>query len=160
MIKVFGIGNLLLSDDGIGVRVVEELKDQLISLKDTIEVFVGETDYLYCLDKISDNDFVIIVDGTYFETNAGKITVLSFEDCDEFLQHSSTSHDENLLKVLRTEAPHINGVLIGIEIGKVSYSLELSPELQEKFSTICIYVLAEIRNLAHRVTCENMKTIS
>ena len=155
MIKVFGIGNLLLSDDGIGVKVVEELKNKITTINDNIEVFVGETDYLYCLDNICEEDFIIIVDGTYFETHLGKVTVLSFEECDEFIQYSSNSHDENLLKILRLETPQIKGALIGIEIGRIGYSLELSPELQDKFTTICTYVLAEVRNLSSKITKKN-----
>lgn len=159
MIKIFGIGNTLLCDDGIGVKVVEKLKEEITSLNNTIEVFIGETDCLYCLENISKDDYIIIVDGTYFETHAGKISVLSFEECDEFIQNFSNSHDETLLRALRTETPHIKGALVGIEIGQLGYSLELSQELSEKFPLICTYVLGEIRNIVSNVQLGN-KTFS
>ena len=28
MMKIFGIGNILLGDDGVGVRVVEKIKEE------------------------------------------------------------------------------------------------------------------------------------
>ena len=52
MIKVFGIGNILLGDDGIGVKVVEKLNESIKSIGRDIEVIIGETDYLYCLNEI------------------------------------------------------------------------------------------------------------
>ena len=64
MIKVFGIGNILLCDDGIGVRVAENLKEEIEALGDDIEVIIGKTDVLYCINKIEedDNRFNILYD--------------------------------------------------------------------------------------------------
>ena len=66
MVKVFGIGNILLKDDGIGVRLARNIKRRVD--KDNIneiEVFIGETDYLYCLENINDDEFIIILDSTW-----------------------------------------------------------------------------------------------
>ena len=118
MIKVFGIGNILLCDDGIGVRVIEYLKDQIIGIDKEIEVIVGETDVMFCLEQIEKEDFIIIVDSTYLNLKPGTITTLSLEQCDVFLNKLNSQHEESILRVLRTELREIKGYLIGIEIGK------------------------------------------
>ena len=64
MIKVFGIGNILLGDDGIGVRVVEKIKEEIKNISEDIDVIIGETDYLYCLNQIDEDDTIVIIDST------------------------------------------------------------------------------------------------
>ena len=144
MIKVIGIGNILLCDDGIGVKVVEKIQEQLKSINDNIEVIIGETDYQYCIEEISDDDLVIIIDSTYFMKEPGTVTVRTLESCDEFLDKIYTGHDISLLKAIRLEKPNIKGFLIGIEIEVIEFSLELSKKLENKFDYICKEVLDNI----------------
>ena len=59
MIKIFGLGNILLCDDGIGVRVLESLREKLNQLGKDIELIIGETDYKYCIEQVKDDDFII-----------------------------------------------------------------------------------------------------
>ncbi|SDO72604.1 hydrogenase maturation protease [Clostridium gasigenes] len=158
MIKVFGVGNIMLCDDGIGVKVAEYIKKELESnenielnknkeLSKNIEVIIGETDFMYCLDCINKDDFVVIIDGTYFDFKPGYISKLSFEECDNLIVESRDPHGDSLLKVLRREYREINGYLIGIEIDKVDYSLDLSPKLNKEFNSICNRVLDKIKTL-------------
>ena len=65
MMKIFGVGNILLCDDGIGVKVAEELKE-VIERDYNAKVIIGECDYLYCLENIRRDDFVVIIDIAYF----------------------------------------------------------------------------------------------
>ncbi|KMT22240.1 hydrogenase maturation protease [Clostridium cylindrosporum] len=145
MIKIFGIGNILLSDDAIGVRIVESIIEKGKDLGDNVKVIVGETDYMYCLDQIEDGDMVIIIDSTYFNIAPGIVTKLSFEECDDFLDGAFTQHEESLLKVLRSEYRHIKGYLIGVEIDNLDFGIELSSTLQENFDFICREVCKAIK---------------
>ena len=170
MIKVFGVGNIMLCDDGIGVKVAEYIKNELessknkkirvnknekLGLKDKwklgdcndVEVIIGETDFMYCLEYINEGDFIIIIDGTYFDLKPGHVSKLSFKECDNFIEEVKDAHGDNLLKVLRREYRDITGCLIGIEIEKVDYSLELSPKLNKEFNGICERVLEKILSL-------------
>lgn len=151
MVKVIGIGNILLSDDGIGVKVVEKIKDDILRLDENIEVIIGENDYLYCLEEINDNDFVIIVDSSYFNEEVGNITVLSLKECDKFINNIELQHEINLVKSLRQERSTIKGYLIGIEICNIDYSLELSDLLKNKFNDICKDVLLIIGKLINEI---------
>lgn len=137
MVKVFGIGNILLKDDGIGVRLARNIKRRVD--KDNIneiEVFIGETDYLYCLENINDDEFIIILDSTYFGINPGKIIFKKLEECDKLISKEITAHETSLLSLVRLEKTNVNGYFIGIEIDSIEYSLELSNILQKRFNSI------------------------
>lgn len=147
MIKVFGIGNILLCDEGIGVRVAENLKEEIEALGDDIEVIIGKTDALYCINKIEEDDDVIIIDSTYFMTRPGAVTVKSLDECDEFINYDYSPHEESLLSLLRKERRDVKGYLIGIEISHIDYSEELSKILNRKFKDICTRVYNEIAEI-------------
>lgn len=144
MIKVFGIGNILLCDDGIGVKVVENLKEKIEALGDNIEVIIGKTNALYCINKIEDDDEVIIIDSTYFMTRPGAVIVKSLAECDEFINYDYSTNEESLLSLLRKEKRKVKGYLIGIEISHIDDSEELSKILNKKFKDICNIVYSEI----------------
>lgn len=144
MIKVIGIGNILLCDDGIGVRVAEKINDSLRNINADIEVIIGETDYQYCLEEINDDDLVIIIDSTYLMKEPGTVTVRTLGSCDEFLGEIYTGHDISLLKAIRLEKPDIKVFFIGIEIEVIEFSLELSQRLEKNFDNICKEVLDNI----------------
>ncbi|MGL4570440.1 MAG: hydrogenase maturation protease [Clostridium sp.] len=137
MVKIFGVGNILLEDDSIGIKVLESIRGYLLNLYNNIEIIIGETDYLYCLDKINEDDFVIILDSTYFGRKPGSVSAIPLKDCDKFVINSVTDHNTNLISIIRTENRNIDGYLIGIEVFNVGYSLELSEVLQKRFSFVC-----------------------
>lgn len=147
MIKVFGVGNIFLGDEGIGIKVVEKLKDKIKSLDDNIEVITEEINPEYYMNKIKDEDTVIIVDSTYFMTRTGAVIVKNFDECDEFIDYGYLSCDESLLSLLRKERRNIKGCLIGIEISNIDYTTELSKTLNKMFSSICDKVYEEIANI-------------
>jgi len=141
MIKLFGVGNILLCDDAVGVRVLEKLLPFIKSLSSPIEAFIGETDCFFCLDNINENDFVIIIDATYLNIEPGSVSYFTFSECNRFITPSQSAHEMTLLKILRLEYPKINGYLIGIEIAQITFSLELSMVLQHKLERICNEIL-------------------
>lgn len=135
MMKVIGIGNILLSDDGIGIRVVEELRKEE-AFEDNIEFIIGETDFYYCLDNINQGDFLIIIDSTILGKEPGAVTVIPFQDCDKFMVGVITEHGDSLIKVLRRENRTVKGICIGIEADTITYSTELSNTLKDSLQPI------------------------
>ncbi len=147
MIKIIGIGNILLCDDGIGVRVVEAMKKNFLGINEQVAVMAGETDFYYCLDNIYSGDFIILIDSTYLGIEPGTITVLTLNECDKYVDDFTTEHGDNLVDILRREHREINGYLIGIEAERIGFSLELSSVLQDKFQEICLRVCGEIKDI-------------
>ncbi|KEZ85226.1 hypothetical protein IO99_15985 [Clostridium sulfidigenes] len=147
MIKIFAIGNIILGDDGIGVKVMEFIGAQLESYSEEVKVLIVGIDYIYCLNEINKEDTVILVDSTYFGIEPGRVSVLNLKECDKFISPCRDMHSENLLRVLREEYREIPGYLVGIEVEKVNYSLELSKTLKDNFSEITKKVFREIKRI-------------
>ena len=165
MIKIFGIGNVLLSDDGIGVRIVEHLRDKLMDLNEyykqydeEIAVIIGENDYLYCLNNIKEDDYIIIIDATCFMIKPATVTIRNLKECDEFIEGDFigelSTHEESFLNSVRREKNNIDGWLIGIEVSKIDYSLQLSKELSKKFNFISYSVFNKIIEIINRKLSE------
>ena len=60
-ILVLGVGNILLSDEGIGVRIVEAL-EQRYHLPECVEVLDGGTAGMELIGPMADRDHLIIAD--------------------------------------------------------------------------------------------------
>ena len=68
---ILGVGNVLLCDEGIGVRVIEFLQKQ--TLPDDIELVDGGTAGADLIDILADRETVIIVDAVRSDKPAGTI---------------------------------------------------------------------------------------
>ena len=147
MMKIFGIGNILLGDDGVGVRVVEKIKEEIKNISEDIDVIIGETDYLYCLNQIENDDTIVIIDSTYLDIAPGYISYFDLKDCNRFIKYFNSQHESNLVKSILIENLNVKGYLIGIEIGKVDFSLELSKTIKDNFYNICLDVLKYIKEI-------------
>ena len=147
MMKIFGIGNILLGDDGVGVRVVEKIKEEIKNISQDIDVIIGETDYLYCLSQINQDDTIVIIDSTYLDIKPGYVSYFDLKDCNRFIKYFNSQHESNLVKSILIENLNVKGYLIGIEIGKVDFSLELSKTIKDNFYNICLDVLKYIKEI-------------
>ncbi len=74
---VFGIGNLLRSDDGVGLHIIEHLRKE--NLGDAADLKEGSTG-LDILDAIKGYDRIILIDAIKSAGEPGKIYKLSVED--------------------------------------------------------------------------------
>lgn len=144
MIKVIGIGNKVMGDDGVALHVLANIRNKIKEFSKEIEVIIGETDFLYCLNKINNNDFVIIIDSTYLGLKSGEVTLLPFEESKKFFNKPNYQHNINLIYVLINNKSNIKGYIIGIEAYNVDFSTNLSDVLNDKFEKICSDVLDKI----------------
>ncbi len=133
-ILVLGIGNRLMMDDGIGVYVVEELKER--STNPSIRYIVGETDIYYCLDQIEEASYIIIVDAACLDKEPGTISTIPLVPVLKNRVLPTSVHDSHLLYDIMPESKGIDGVFIGIEPAEVNYCPNLSKNLQEQFISI------------------------
>ena len=87
---VFGIGNLLRSDDGVGLHIIEHLRKE--NLGDAADLKEGSTG-LDILDAIKGYDRMILVDAIKSAGEPGKIYKLSVEDFQNIeTLHSFSTH--------------------------------------------------------------------
>lgn len=144
-IKCIGIGNRIMGDDGIGIKVTEELTPLLN--KKSIEVILSETDVYYALYRIKPEDFLIIIDSTYYKIQPGSVTYTPIKELIRIDNLVYTQHQPNLIGALQLYQEDINGYLIGIEVESIEFRNNLSNRLQENLSEICKNVYNIIENL-------------
>lgn len=103
---IIGLGNPILTDDGVGVKVARELEG-LINLNAHPELTITEASAggLRLMEALLGYDRVILIDAFYLhpETNIpGKIHHLSLDDLRSIspTQHSTSAHDTSLITAL------------------------------------------------------------
>ena len=136
MVKVFGIGNRLMMDDGIAIAVLENLKDRLMTLD--MEVTILETDIQFCFQRLNEDDFIIILDAVYSGREAGSISLCKLTEAIRSYGETSFQHDMSIFDLIQRYTKSIRGYLIGIEIGKIGFGCELSGDLKIVFNDICL----------------------
>lgn len=145
-VLVIGIGNILLRDEGIGIRTIQRMQN--IEVPDFVEIVDGGTAGADLLDILSDRKKVIIIDAVDNLKEPGKI--IKFSDHD-ILQPDSPEislHDVGLgptLHMLRQLKCHPKKVIvIGVCPKDISPGLELSEEIKKMIPILIDLVLAEI----------------
>ncbi|MBW8328914.1 MAG: HyaD/HybD family hydrogenase maturation endopeptidase [Thiobacillus sp.] len=81
---VLGIGNTLLTDEGIGIHVLQALEPELANWPD-VTLLDGGTLSFTLAGPIEDADALIVVDAANIKNKAGEWALLEGEEMDAFL---------------------------------------------------------------------------
>ena len=98
-ILVLGIGNTVMSDDGVGVKVVQLLQDEY-RFPDHVEVLDGGTLGLDLLPKLEGISHLIMVDAVETGDKPGTCVRLSGEDLPIALETKISPHQMGLKDLL------------------------------------------------------------
>lgn len=95
-ILVLGIGNTLLTDEGVGVHVLERLGAD--PLPDDVELLDGGTLSFTLAGPIEDADALVVVDAANLKSSPGTLRVFHGEAMDAFLMgnRKSSVHEVGL----------------------------------------------------------------
>jgi hydrogenase maturation protease len=146
---ILGLGNPLLKDDGVGLRVAEELQGRLNSRGDT-EVGLDYWGGLRLMERMIGFDRAVIIDAIVSGKPPGTIQTLHPGDIPT--QRSASAHDVNLptaLQLGRQAKAHLPEdeeiLLIGIEAADVqTFNEQLSPEVEAVVPDVIELVLKAI----------------
>jgi hydrogenase maturation protease len=146
---VLGVGNILLQDEGVGVRVVEQLREGY-ALPEEIQVLDGGTmglDLLYYLEGV---DRLLVIDAVDAGQSPGTIIRLTGDEIPALLGRKLSPHQiglADLLSVaeLRDLTPG-QVILIGVQPASLETGLDLSPTIRARLPAIVEMVIKEVRN--------------
>jgi hydrogenase maturation protease len=146
-ILILGIGNILLKDEGIGVRVVEKIKD--MPLPSDVEVMDGGTLGLDLLFYIEGRKKVIVIDTVKADRPPGTLYRFTDKDLEEKTGLLRTAHGVDFSDVIKaadrfSEKKPEEIIFIGVEPEDMSEGTELSPTIEEKIPRIIELVMKEI----------------
>lgn len=145
---MLGLGNILLGDDGVGVRVVERLQ-ALYEFPQGTQILDGGTLGLDLLPYLEGADRVLIVDAIDLGAEPGTLARLVGEEVPAQLTLKISPHQMGLADLLA--ALHLRGtapsefVLLGVQPGALEkLGLELSPPVAARVDELADRVLAEL----------------
>jgi len=146
---VIGLGNILLKDEGVGVRCIEYLRSR--DLDDGIKLVDGATLGFDLLEEIEEFEKVVIVDAVDMGKEPGHIAsfdaeqLLSLPCGEKFSLHEIGLID--VIQVGKTIGYNFDNVrIVGIQPKEVSRGDSLSEIIREKMSVLAERVLNEIDN--------------
>ena len=145
-VLILGLGNILLRDEGLGVRVVEAMAE--MNLPPEVELFDGATAGFDLLDVLADRRKVIVIDALDGEGEPGTVLRLGPEDLAQKTNRGVSLHEIGLMETL-TAATHLGiapqeVIVLGVKPKEVTCGLELSPEIARLVPRVVELVRAEI----------------
>ena len=120
------MGNLLMSDDGVGVHVLHRLQRKPL---EGIELIDAGTAIVHTADCLRGVDHVVVVDALKAGRAPGTVYLMSGEDVFEN-DYCLSIHSLGLKTALRFIAPDeepVDWTLVGVEPEKLEYGMQLSP---------------------------------
>ena len=125
---VLGLGNELLTDDGIGVHVVRKLQKE----PPVDGMFIAEvgTGILHAQDMLEQAQQVIAIDAVHAGGKSGTIYRFNAEDAQ--VNRAVTLHELGIVGLLQFIPEHRRPqiTIIGIEPETLDYGMELSPNVE------------------------------
>ncbi len=151
---VLGLGNPILTDDGVGVRVAEAVR-QALPPDAAVEVDELSTGGLDLMERMVGYNRVILIDALQYGQNSppGSIYRLTLSDLQAIspTQHSASAHDTNLVTALemgRRMALSLPEEIIiyGIEVENIlDFGEEPTPAVKQAIPKVTAAVLAELK---------------
>ncbi|MEW6232828.1 MAG: HyaD/HybD family hydrogenase maturation endopeptidase [Chloroflexota bacterium] len=143
---ILGLGNILLQDEGVGVRVVEAMRD--VPTPPGVDLLDGGTAGLSLLELMEGYDRVIVVDAVEAGAEPGAIFKFRPEDLAAMPNVQLTSfHQVGLMDVLQLaesvgQRPEV--VIIGVQPASLNWGTDLTPQLKDTVPRVIGFVLREI----------------
>ena len=149
-IVVLGVGNILLSDEGVGVRTIEKLQ-LTYNLPPEVVVIDGGTTGMEMLEDLSNADHIIIIDAVRSGKAPASIVRLADEQVPVFFKTKLSPHQIGLSDVLATLAfigEQPGGVTIfGVEPVSLKTGMALTPQVEARLPELMDLVVTELREL-------------
>ena len=144
---ILGLGNPLLGDEGIGVRVVEELKGR--ELPDGVVVHEGGTAGLGLIGLMEGYQRVIIVDAADMGQPPGHVvrftpSEVQFKTAEAPLSLHQIGLGEALAVAEALEMAPAELIIIGVQPSRLEMGVGLSPEVEGAIPQIVRMVLDEL----------------
>ena len=150
-IVVLGVGNLVMSDEGLGVRCIERLQASG-ALPPDVAIIDGGTSTNELLGEIEDTELLVIVDAIAGGGAPGSLVRLEGDRIPAAFSNKLSPHQHGINDLLATlaflgRAPR-RVVVLGAVPGRIALGLELSPEIEAALPALAALVVAEVTGAA------------
>jgi len=143
-VLILGIGNLLLSDEGVGVHAVRLLAER--GLPSDVELLDGGTSGANLIDHIAHRRRVVVIDAA--SGNGPPGTVYRCESSDLMaLEPALSLHEFGLVDILRMAelmgCPPQRVIVLGVQFATLEPGMELSPAVAAVLPAVLNLALSE-----------------
>lgn len=147
-ILVLGIGNLLLSDEAVGVRLVEAL-EQRFEIPPGVEVLDGGTAGLELMEAMANREHLIVADAVFTSQPPGSVAVLHDKEIPAMFSRKVSPHQLGLCDVLMAlqltgESPR-QLTLVGVVPESLAPGIGLTPTVTQAMEPALEQILAALR---------------
>lgn len=149
-ILIIGMGNVLMQDEGVGVRAVEELENRY-QIPSNVNVVDGGTTGMELFEPIRNCDQLLVADAINTGAAYGTLVRIANDEIPAFFQTKLSNHQLGLsdllaLLTLKGEVPQHVAI-----IGMVPHSLEnklgLTPEAEAGLDAMVEMLVSELADM-------------
>jgi hydrogenase maturation protease len=153
-VLILGLGNILLQDEGVGVRVVEQLQRQY-RISGMVQVLDGGTASMSLAEHIRNRDHLIVVDAVRTGQAPGTVITLNGDEVPAFFQSRVSPHQMGLADTLAVldlmgEKP-AEITVIGVEPLNLDIGLELSDLVSTRVDELVMRLVEKLLSLGFEV---------
>lgn len=151
---VLGIGNTLLTDEGIGIHVLHALESGMANWPD-VTLLDGGTLSFTLAGPIEEADALIVVDAAHIKSRPGEWTLLKGEEMDAFLMSNrkASVHEVGLtdLRAIAILAGHWpdKRAMLAIQPQTIDWGEQPTPAVAAAISPACTAIRDLIREWQH-----------
>ena len=149
-VVILGVGCILCSDEGFGVRVIEKLQE-LYEFPDNVSIVDGGVLGISLLGVISEADQLIVVDAIRNKGEIGSLYRLEGDAIPQRIRAKNSLHQIDFLEALTLcqaldKVPET--VMLGVEPEDIdTVGIDLTPKIQTKIDPAINMVLSELDRL-------------
>lgn len=158
-ITIMGVGNILFTDEGVGVRVLEKLNEQY-DFPPNVSMVDGGVLGMNLLGTISEADHLIVIDAVRNGQDPGTLYRLEGEAIPQRVLAKNSLHQVDLLEALtfcQALDKHPETLIIGIEPMDIkTVGLEMTPTVVNKMPAMVEMVILELARLGVEVSSRTL----
>ncbi|HEY5999937.1 MAG TPA: HyaD/HybD family hydrogenase maturation endopeptidase [bacterium] len=151
---VLGIGNVLLTDEGVGIHALDELRRRF-DFDEEVELLDGGTAGVELLRYLDGREHVIVIDAIAAGHPPGTVFRVEGDDVPRTFHQRISPHQIGLSDVLATalitDSLPAAITMFGVEPKELTTGLALTPEIDASLDKLVCAVVDELRSLGHTV---------
>ena len=152
---VLGVGNIILTDEGAGVRAVEALERGWL-LPQNVMAIDGGTSGMEMIEELSNLDFLIVLDVVKTGAAPGTVVRIAGEEIPVFFRKKLSPHQIALPDVLASlellDAMPKEIVVLGVEFISLELGLDMTPTVAEQVPVLAAMAAEELAARGYAVT--------
>lgn len=152
---VLGIGNIILSDEAVGVRAVEALQAGWM-LPEDVAAIDGGTSGMELIEDLSNLDFLLVLDAVRTGAAPGTLVRVDGERIPVFFRSKLSPHQIALPDVLASlellDAMPKEIVVLGVEFESLELGLEMTPAIAAQVPVLAAMAAQELLHRGYSLT--------